>query len=492
MKKLNLLLIGILMSSPVLFAGGLVTNTNQSAAWARTLTREATLDLDGVFYNPAGLSLLNNGFHFSLTNQTIFQNRTVTSDYPYLIPTPNTYEAELTAPIFPSIYAAYKMDKWTFSAGFVPIGGGGSADFQTGLPDFEIAVASLLPALQSQMGLLDQSLIDAGAPDLGYRNITGYNLNAAFSGSSIFYGIQLGATYKINDMISVALGGRYVMANNTYEGTLTDVTFDAPEAYGGTQPAGDYLRVVASNVFLPPDVQGLLNANAQVLDAATADAYLEATQKGSGFTPIVGVNLHFSDMLNVAVKYEHHTKIELTNETEVDDVGMFPDGEVSRSDLPGMLTVGAQVKPLKKLTASVGFDYFFDKSAYYGNTDATGEQIDNETTIDENGWIFNVSAEYKFLDILGVSAGFSTNNNGVNDNYQSGLTYALKSNTVAGGVFVDIGEMITLNAGFVYVMYEDYTMDKSYLPMGFPAPVDFTETYGKNTTIFALGIDLHF
>jgi len=492
MKKLNLLLIGILMSSPVLFAGGLVTNTNQSAAWARTLTREATLDLDGVFYNPAGLGLLNNGFHFSLSNMSIFQTRTITSDYPFLIPTPNTYEAELTAPIFPSIYAAYKLDKWAFSAGFNLIGGGGSADFQTGLPDFEIAVASLVPALQAQLGLLDQSLIAQGAPDFGYRNITGYNLNAAFNGSSVFYGIQLGATYKINDMISVALGGRYVMANNTYEGTLTDVTIDAPEVYGGTQPAGDYLRVVASNTFLPPDIQAYLNQNAQVLDAATANAYLEATQKGSGFTPIVGVNLHFSDLLNVAVKYEHHTKIELTNETEVDNVGMFPDGEKTRSDLPGMLTVGAQVKPLKKLTTSVGFNYFFDKSAYYGNIDDTGEQIDNESSIDENGWIFNVSAEYKLLDILGVSAGFSTNNNGVNENYQSGLSYALKSNTVAGGVFVDLGEMITLNAGFTYVMYDDYTMDKSYLPLGFPAPVDFTETYAKNTMIFAIGIDIHF
>lgn len=492
MKRLNLIAIGMLMLSPVLFAGGLVTNTNQSAAWARTLTREATLGLDGVYYNPAGLVHLGTGLHLSLSNQSIWQGRTITSDYPYLVPSPKSYEAELTAPIFPSFYAAYNTEKWSFSGAFNVIGGGGSADFQTGLPDFEIPVASLVPALQSQLAQLDQSMIEAGAPDFGYRNITGYNMNAAFSGSSMMYGIQLGASYKINDMISVALGGRYVMASSTYEGSLTDITVDAPEAWGGTQAAGDYLRVVASNGLIPPDIQAYLNQNAQILDVATADAFLKATQKGSGFTPIVGLNLHFSDMLNVALKYEHHTKIELTNETEVDDVGMFPDGEKTRSDLPGMLTVGAQVKPLRKLTASVGFDYFFDKTAYYGNANDSGEQIDNESTIDENGWIFNVALEYKFLDILGVSAGFSTNNNGVNDNYQSGLSYALKSNSVAGGVFVDIGELLTVNAGFVYVMYDDYTMDKSYLPLGFPAAVDFTETYAKNTTIFAIGIDIHF
>ena len=47
----------------------------------------------------------------------------------YLNNSPNSYEAELMAPVFPSIYAAYKMDKWAFSAGFNVIGGGGSARF---------------------------------------------------------------------------------------------------------------------------------------------------------------------------------------------------------------------------------------------------------------------------------------------------------------------------------------------------------------------------
>ncbi|MCJ7535839.1 MAG: hypothetical protein MUO57_09940 [Anaerolineales bacterium] len=59
MKKLNVLLLLILVSSPMIHAGGLVTNTNQRAAWARTLTREATLGLDVVYYNPAGLAQLN-------------------------------------------------------------------------------------------------------------------------------------------------------------------------------------------------------------------------------------------------------------------------------------------------------------------------------------------------------------------------------------------------------------------------------------------------
>ena len=491
MKRMNVLMIGMLISSQFLFAGGLVTNTNGSAAWVRTLSRNATLGVDAVYFNPAGLAQFSNGLHLSISNQTIFQTRTITSDYTYLSPSPKTYEAELMAPIFPSVYAAYKMDKWAFSAGFNIIGGGGTADFPTGLPSLEIPVASLVPMLAGMLGQIDQGFIGAGAGDPGFRNITGYNMNAAFNGSSTYMGYQVGATYAINNMISVAIGGRLVTAKNSYEGSLTGVTIDAPAAYGGTQTPGDYLRVVAAVPGINVPTQGLLLGTAAALDGATADMQLKAIQTGMGFTPIVGVNLHLSDMVNIAARYEHHTKIELTNETEVDDVDMFPDGGKVRADLPGMFAVGVDVKPLEKLTATAGFNYFLDKSAFYGFENEGGEQINNETTVDANGYSYMVSLEYKLLDILGISAGYSGGNNGVNDNYQSDFDQALKSQTVGAGVFVDLGEKITLNAGVAFVMYDDYSKAQSYTPTGFPTAVPFVDTYGKNTTIVAVGIDIN-
>ena len=159
MKRLNLMFIGMLISSQFLLAGGLVTNTNGSAAWVRTLSRNAALGVDAVYFNPAGLAQLGNGLHLSLSNQSIFQTRSITSSYPYLTGTPVSYEAELTAPFFPSIYAAYQMDKWTFSAGFNIIGGGGSADFPTGLPSLEMPVASLVPMLQGSLAPIDQGIL---------------------------------------------------------------------------------------------------------------------------------------------------------------------------------------------------------------------------------------------------------------------------------------------------------------------------------------------
>jgi hypothetical protein len=118
-----------------------------------------------------------------------------------------------------------------------------------------------------------------------------------------------------------------------------------------------------------------------------------------------------------------------------------------------MFSLGAELKPLNKLTASV---------------------------------------EYKFLGILGVSLGYNGGNLGVNDGYQSDLNYANKFNSFAGGVFVNVTEMITINAGFTYVNYDDYSKAQSYTPLGFPGALDFTDTYAKNTKLFAIGVDFSF
>ena len=502
MKRLKLFIIALVVTAPSVFGGGLVTNVNQSAAWARTLSRDASTDVDAVYFNPAGLGVMSNGLHLSLSNQSIFQTQTITSsqeagDQPTLSGLPKTYEGTISAPLFPSIYAAYKMDKWAFSVGFNIIGGGGGADFTEGLNMFEMPYGgAIVPLLQSQLAPLDQGIEGATGTNPGFANITDYISDAAFKGSSRYYGFQVGATYSITDMISVAIGARYVSVSNSYEGSMHEFEIEAPAAYGGFQTPGNYLRTVAGTPGLDPVTVATLNGTAAFLDAQQPVIEVNATQSGSGFTPIIGVNLHLTDMLNVGVKYEHHTKIELTNETTADSSGLFQDGVKSRADLPSMFSVGVQFKPIEKLSASVGFNYFVDKPAYYGNieTDQNGVKIgdiNNETTIDENAYTFSASLEYKLLGILGVSAGFSTGNLGANDNYQSDLDYALKSKTVAGGVFVDVGEMLTINAGVVYVMYDDYSKSNSYQSETMPVAIPFADTFGKNTTIFAIGVDIN-
>ena len=511
MKRLNLVLIGTVLLSSSVFAGGLVTNVNGGAVWARTLSRDASTDIDAVYFNPAGLGQLKKGLHISLSNQTIFQTRQITSDYMFLDGAPKTYEAELKAPFFPSIYAAYKMEKLAISAGFNIIGGGGSANFQEGLPSFEIPVASVVPQLNAILDTVDNTVNALMGQNPGFSTVEAYNMVASFEGSSNYMGFQVGATYAINDMISVAVGGRFVHAKNTYNGSLSGVTINPPATTSpifGTDPMtpGNYLTGVGGYISgavagTPyenlPQVQTLLDTLAffsGVFNDNTADQELSTVQTGFGFTPIVGINLSLLDMVNIGIKYEHHTKIELENETTSDVIvngqGMFPDGEKTRADLPGMVSAGVQVKPIEKLSASVGFNYFLDKTAYYGVTDENGAQVNNESTINDNAYTFSGSVEYKFLGILGASVGFSTGNLGVNNIYQSDMSYALKSTSIGGGVFVELGKIVTLNAGYVHVMYDDYSNSELSYPLSPEMIVPYNDTYGKKTSIIAIGLDI--
>lgn len=56
MKKILLIGAATLMVSNPTFAGGILTNTNQHASFLRMIARGASIDIDGVYSNPAGLS----------------------------------------------------------------------------------------------------------------------------------------------------------------------------------------------------------------------------------------------------------------------------------------------------------------------------------------------------------------------------------------------------------------------------------------------------
>src|SRR5690606_16205110 len=106
MKRLSLFL-ALLMLAPLAYSGGLLTNTNQSAQFIRMMSRNASLDVDAVYFNPAGLTMLDDGFHFAVYSQTIFQTKPVDSKFPLL--NDGSYEGKIMIPVFPTAFAVYKM-----------------------------------------------------------------------------------------------------------------------------------------------------------------------------------------------------------------------------------------------------------------------------------------------------------------------------------------------------------------------------------------------
>ena len=77
-RKLTLLAASFAVSGSV-FAGGLLTNTNQNIAFNRNFAREATIGIDGVYSNPAGVAFMNNGLHLSFNFQNVYQTRVIKS-----------------------------------------------------------------------------------------------------------------------------------------------------------------------------------------------------------------------------------------------------------------------------------------------------------------------------------------------------------------------------------------------------------------------------
>jgi long-chain fatty acid transport protein len=541
MRKL-LFFISAAFISGSLLAGGLVTNTNQSAMFTRLQNRNASTDIDAVYFNPAGLTKLGDGFYVSLNNQTITQKQTITNNYLYLSPTPKEYVGDVSAPIFPGVYVAYNKGRFSISGGFNPVGGGGGATYKTGLPLFEMQIADLVPLLSSE-----------SIPT------TRYSADIYFKGTSVYFGYQANIAYKINDMLSVAAGVRLVSAKNTYKGSLKNLSINpnypafgaafngsmvhAPDFftagattlnalaaganayYTGLQPiidggGGSVPLSSGEMVGLTPeqigqiqtivgaagqDPTGITIAQAQYImgqaapeftdnanimsyySASTEDVLVDAEESGTGYTPILSANFSPSDKLNIAVKYEFKTKLELTTKVKNNQgAGIFEDGAKVVADMPALLAIGVDVKPIDRLTLSASFNTYFDK-----NVDYDGSEDVDVNMIDKNFFEYGLGAELGLTEKLRISAGWVATNTGVNDNYNSDMRYSTNTNSFGGGIGYRISPMIDLNLGGQYTFYDKGSKDFTYM-LGNVVPVAVTETYEKLTWLVAVGLDFHF
>jgi len=82
MKKKLFVTVIALTTFVNVYAGGLLTNTNQNIAFLRNPARGASMEIDAAYSNPAGLAFLDrDGFFISLNNTSAFQTRTITTDF---------------------------------------------------------------------------------------------------------------------------------------------------------------------------------------------------------------------------------------------------------------------------------------------------------------------------------------------------------------------------------------------------------------------------
>lgn len=222
-----------------MFAGGILTNTNQSVNFLRNPARDAAIGLDGVYSNPAGVAFLSDGLHLGFNWQYAHQTRTITSTNPLFALgaknnglTTKEFEGVANAPFIPSLQAAYNKNNWSFQFNFSVPGGGGKCEFDKGIGSFETVVGSIASFLKDKSGeinnkffQLNQSLqnfpvqlLDASVP-----NVTGYDVDGYMKGQQYYFGFQLGVARKINEHLSVYAGLRLLYGTASYEARLNNI-----------------------------------------------------------------------------------------------------------------------------------------------------------------------------------------------------------------------------------------------------------------------------
>lgn len=490
-------------------AGGLLTNTNQNIAFNRNFARVGAIGIDGVYFNPAGVAFLDQGFHLSLNFQNVYQTRQITSafsvpafantpyEYPFTLNGGDKtdgskfYEGKASVPILPSFQVAYNKDKWSFQAGFGLTGGGGKATFNDGLPTFERQIA-ILPALINQQlptfsALLGQQETPA----------TSYSMQSYMSGHQYNFGLQLGVAYKINENLSVFGGARFNYIYNKYEGNITNISADVngnnqnlyeyfgskaklltekaaalqaqavaaktqadayqAQANAATDPTAKAQLQAAANQYAAGAQQAsagakMVSAGADKLNSSkelVKDRYVEVSQRGWGITPILGIDYR-TGKWNFAARYEFTTKFNIENNTKRDDTQKYENGVNTPNDIPGILALGAQYEVLKNLRVMAGYNHYFDKDARMDNN--------KQRFLKHNTQEFLAGVEWDINPSVTVSAGGQRTLYGLGDGkYLTDLSFVTSSYSFGVGAKIKVAKNAHLNVAYFFTNYSKFT-----------------------------------
>ena len=530
-------------SSSVSFAGGFLTNTNQNVAFNRMMSREASIGIDGVYYNPAGVVFLGDGHHLSINWQLAYQDRTIKNDYSLFTNnvnnpiTPREFKGEAFAPVIPSFQYAYNKGRWSFQGNFALTGGGGKCTFDNGLGSFERIVAETAMAACGLARTVDGALgsvlgreVSMFGSDQAFGAGGKYSFNSYMHGRQYYFGLSLGAAYKVSDNFSVFGGVRGIYATTNYYGYVEDIKVGNMPLYMVLDPT----KKDAANIELSCD------------------------QSGIGFTPIIGVDFK-TGKWNFSAKYEFKTRMRLKNksvnlvpsignlpanlssqmtqiltaqftqaglpaeqaaakaeaaatavlanqtvqktmlglknqfDTELDEaIGEYEDGKKIAADIPAYLSVGVGYSPIDPLRINVGFHFFDDKNAKaYNNRQ---EKLDHGTLE------YNAGVEYDINKKLTVSAGWQSTNYGLPEEeattskdkrFMDDKSFVTSSNSVGLGGVWHFNKKMSFTVAYFHTFYQHKKTTESVELIPGNA-INYSADYSRNNNVFAAGIDINF
>lgn len=530
-------------SSSATFAGGLLTNTNQHVAFNRMMSREASIGIDGVYYNPAGVVFMGEGNHLAINWQAAWQTRTINNDYKLFTnnvnnpTTPRDFKGKAVAPVIPSFQYAYNKGRWSFQGNFALTGGGGKCTFDNGLGSFEKIVSETAMGAIGLAKAVDHaanSILVPGYPqdptkfipmftsDKAFGSKGSYSFNSYMHGRQYYFGLSAGAAYKVNDNFSVYAGLRGIYATCNYYGYVEDIKVGNMPLY-------------------------------QVLDPSkenSANIELSCDQSGIGFTPMLAVD-YKTGRWNFSAKYEFKTRLRLKNKSvnqlpsigNLDDnlknqmnklftgtfmaagmpqeqamikaelasqavladqnvvattaalkqqfdskineaIGEYADGKKIAGDIPSLLTVGVGYSPIDELRINVGFHWFDDYNATSYNN--RNKLLKKRGTLE-----FNAGVEYDVTKKITVSTGWQNTNYGLTDEYMDDKSFVVSSNSVGLGGVYHITKKLDFTVAYFHTFYNHVkTSEEVTLAPG--KTVTYNSDYTRSNNAFAAGVNITF
>ena len=523
MKKVFLLLATTVLNSSLFIlqshAGGMMSNTNQNAAFIRNPARDGAIGIDGVYSNPAGVALMPEGWHMSFNWQLAWQRRLIYTENPVFRADATNggsdkkhYRGVATAPFIPSVQLAYNWKKFSFQASGAVSGGGGKCIFESGLGSFDAAVGRVWAGLLSPVTQNLDNLINKKY-NLGVDVPTsvGYSANGYMEGRQYYFGGTIGAAYKIVDAklvkVSGYVGVRFLYGMAGYKAEIKDIKVHT--ANPGAQSLAEHFNSISNSIY-EAGVKSALTGNMAALQEITQTGeslsqqsgqlakyyngvYLQSDQNGFGVCPIIGADVKVG-FVNLAFKYEFRTKMNMTNSSTVDEAGLFTavrqfvDGTSVREDTPALLTLGFEAEPIKGLRVDVGYHHFYDRQAKKTYFDAEGNRHDDKNQMLSKGtdeWLAGVEYDFGKDKRWTVSGGIQTTTYGNTDEYMSDLSFVTNSWSFGTGVKYKINDKFSVNVGYFQTNYRDYEQSSDYRDSNGSHNV-----FSRRNRVFAAGLDI--
>lgn len=396
--NLKQITIASLILSSVSFGASIDLVQNYSAEYAGNPAQQGAINYGStVYFNPAGLSQLEQGTYFVGGVQVAFGEQSMAEG--------KEYDADLFSPI-PN-FAVYKVVEdgayfWTLGA----VAGGATLEYKDGVPLSSVQ----LPGIPVPVPM--NSLLEG-------TNVKGGNQYAQTT---------IGRTWKVNGKLSTSLGLRAVYGLRTLEAStkLTSSLMGNPLPFSGD---------------------------------ASIDS--ERTGYGFGFqlglnykaTDRLNLGLRYDSQVNMDFKTDADIKYNGVGGKIIVDklLGMFPvydDGLKTRRDLPAVLALGASYKVTDKWTTFVGGNYYFNK-------DATMDQVGILKNYDySNGWEISVGSEYWINDKFAWLVGANYADTGAPEGTYSPTEYAINSIFVGTGIKYRQNETTEWTVAFNQYFYD--------------------------------------